>query len=400
MVGGRAAGIAAVLVGCCFGAGTARGQLQGHISMAKEVYLAGEPIYVHFEVTNAGNEPVQYASVDPYVEECSSYRIDVSEETTAAQASCRRGKLGDCLMDSEILGPGATLRQNILLNYAHDVKKAGEYEIRAVDTFRYAPITGEVKLSGGTEFKVEQRFHIRLVKADQQALEGVYKTYVTNLASRDPEIQTDAQRAIVSGAPPWLEDTVVDMLRQSTSREFALLGLKNLNTPRAREELAKIVENSSELTQENVTAVGYLGQMGDKKYFPLLLKLAQKVESDQGREYVLAAAELGGADAVPFLQGLLRSTDPAAKANAVLGLEQTGSRAAVPLLMEQLKDPHGELGSLALNGLVGLTHRSPGEEKPAVAYADWEKWWAANAGRTAVYGPRECGDIERLPEGK
>jgi HEAT repeat protein len=192
----------------------------------------------------------------------------------------------------------------------------------------------------------------------------------------------------------------VGMLRQSTSREFALLGLKNLNTPRAREELAKIVENSSELTQENVTAVGYLGQMGDKKYFPLLLKLAQKVESDQGREYVLAAAELGGADAVPFLQGLLRSTDPAAKANAVLGLEQTGSRAAVPLLMEQLKDPHGELGSLALNGLVGLTHRSPGEEKPAVAYADWEKWWAANAGRTAVYGPRECGDIERLPEGK
>ncbi len=355
----------------------ARAQLQGHISMAKDVYFAGEPVYVLFEYTNVGKDAVQYSAGDPYAEGCGGYKLEVSEEASKERASCaERGGASECIVGSEILAAGQTRHQLILVNYAHDLSKAGNYEIRATQEMKYAAATGDVRLAAAQQqFKVEQRFTIQVMKADRERLEAVYKPYMVNLSSQDDEIQREAERAIVSGAPPWLEDTIVGMLRQYTSREFALLGLKNLNTARSREELAKIVRNTSEETEENLTAVRYLAELGDKEYFPMLLEIAKKQPANEGKEYVLAAAELGGDDAVPFLQELLGSGDGSARANAVMGLGKTGSRAAVPLLIEVLKDP--ELGRLAGEGLVELTHRQEG---------DWVAWWAGNSGSAAVFG--------------
>jgi hypothetical protein len=360
------------------GVAAARAQLQGHISMAKDVYFAGEPVYVLFEYTNVGKDAVQYSVGDPYGEGCGGYKLEVSEEAAKERASCgERGGAGECMAGSEILAAGETRHQLILVNFAHDLSKAGNYEIRAAQEMKYAAATGDVRLAGTQQFKVERRFTVRVVKADRERLEAIYKPYVVNLSSQDDEIQREAERAIVSGAPPWLEDTIVGMLRQYTSREFALLGLKNLNTARSRGELAKIVQNTSEETEENLTAVRYLAELGDKKYFPMLVEIAKKQPANEGREYVMAAAELGGDDAVPFLQELLGRGDGAARANAVMGLGKTGSRAAVPLLIEALKDR--ELGKLAGEGLVELTHRQEG---------DWAAWWVGNSGSAVVFG--EC----------
>jgi hypothetical protein len=395
---GGMVGVVALVVGC-FGAPAARAQLVGHISLAKEVYMAGEPVYVQFELTNVGKEPVQYTSGDPYSDGCGSYTIEVQSGPPVAHSSCERGSASECIVGTQIIGAGETRHENILVNYAHDVSKVGNYEIHAVRALKYGPFTGGTESPAGSqEFKVEAHFQIRVTKGDRETLEAIYRPYVVNLGSRDAEIQTDAERVIVGGAPAWLEDTIVGMLRRSTSREFALLGLRNLNTARSREELAKIVQNTSEYTQQNEAAIGYLAQMGDKKYFPLLRDIAQKDEPNQARDHVMAAAELGGEDALPFLQGLLNSADPFARANGLMGLEKTGSRAAVALLIEALKDPNVDFGRLALTGLTGLTHRSAfADEKPAEEYGRWAKWWTANGSSAAVYGPRECGEIEPLP---
>ncbi len=368
--------VAVALLLAMLGVAPARAQLQGHISMAKDVYFAGEPVYVLFEFTNVGKDAVQYSAGDPYAEGCSGYKLEVSEKAAKESASCGARGAGECIAGSEILAAGETRHQLILVNYAHDLSKAGNYEIHATQEMKYSAATGDVRLAATQQqFKVEQRFMIQVVKVDRERLQLIYKPYVVNLSSQDDEIQREAERAIVSGAPPWLEDTIVGMLRQYTSREFALLGLKNLNTVRSREELAKIVQNTSEETEENLTAVRYLAELGDKKYFPMLLEIAKKQSANEGRDYVLAAAELGGDDAVPFLQELLGSGDGSARANAVMGLGKSGSRAAVPLLIEVLKDR--ELGKLAGEGLVELTHRQE---------SDWAAWWAGNSGRAAVFG--------------
>jgi len=393
----------ALMVGCLW-ATAAGAQLQGHISLARDVYLAGEPIYVHFEVTNVGKDPLQYTAGDPYSEGCGGYSIEVSREPALAHSSCRLGGSGECIVANQIIAGGERQYRNILVNFAHDVATPGNYEIHTVNAFKYGPMTRETQSpAGSSELKVEARFQIRVIAGSREDLEAIYRSYVANLASNDPEIQREAERAIVSGAPPWLEDTIVGMLKQYTSREFALLGLKNLNTARSRAELAKIVESTSEYTEQSEMAITYLAQMGDKKYFPLLLGVAQKDTPNQARDHVLAAAELGGDDSLPFLRGLLSSADPNSRANGVMGLEKTGSRAAVPLLIEELKDQNADFGKLALNGLTGLTHRSAfgngqvDPDPPAEEYGRWSKWWATNGGSAAVYGPRECGEMQSLP---
>jgi len=395
-------GALALLAGC-LGA-TTQAQLRGRISLTKEVYLAGEPIYVLFEFTNVGKDAVQFTAGDPYSDGCGGYSVEVSKGPTPAHSSCEQGGAGECIVSTQILSGGATQYQNILVNYAHNVSKSGDYEIHAAQALNYGPITGDFNSSAGNEeFKVEARFQIRVIEGDRERLEAIYRPYVTNLVSKDAQIQRDAERAIVSGSPAWLEDTILGMLRQYTSREFALLGLKNLNTARSREELAKIVQRTSEFTQENERAVGYLAQMGDKKYFPLLREIAQKQPPNQARDYVSAAAELGGEDALPFLSGLMSSADPFSQSNGVMGLEKTGSRMAVPLLIETLKKTDLDLGKLALIGLTGLTHRTPFtggrlyNETPWEEYGRWAAWWLANGSSAPVYGPRQCGEIEMLP---
>lgn len=369
--------VVAALLLALVGVAAARAQMQGHISMAKDVYFAGEPVYVLFEYTNVGKDAVQYSLGDPYAEGCGGYKLEVSEEAAKESGSCgERGGKSECMAGNEILAAGETRHQLLLVNFAHHLGKAGTYEIRATQEMKYSAATGDVGTAAAQqELKVEKRFTIQVVKGDRERLEAIYKPYVVNLSSQDDEIQREAERAIVSGAPAWLGDTIVGMLRRYTSREFALLGLKNLNTEKSRGELAKIVQSTSEETDENLTAVRYLAELGDKKYFPMLQEIAKKEPANEGREYVLAAAELGGDEAVPFLQEMLGSGDGAARANAVMGLGKTGSKAAVPLLIEALKDR--ELAKLARAGLVELTHQQE---------VDWAAWWAGNGGSAEVFG--------------
>jgi hypothetical protein len=382
-------GFAFVVLALSVGAAGAWGQLLGHISMAKEVYLAGEPIYVHFEVTNVGTDAVEYVASDPYVKECTGFRIEVNGPS-ATRPFCGRAWVGSCITTDEILAPGATLKKNILVNYAHDVGKPGDYNIHAIETLAYARVTEELDSAAEKQnFHFEERLHLQVAKGERDILEQVYQPYVTNLRSPDDDIQREAERAIVSGAPPWLEDTIVGMVRRYTSREFALLGLRNLNTERSRAELAKIVQNTAELTPVNEMAVRYLGQMGDKKYFPLLMEMVKGLDAKESREYVLAAAELGGDDAVPYLRGLLGSADANVRTTAVLGLGATGSRAAVPVLLEVLKEANEESASVTAGALTELTHWKA-DDPPGDAYGKWAGWWEKNGDGAKIYGAGEC----------
>jgi HEAT repeats len=365
--------------------------LSAKISMAKEEYLAGEPVYVHFEVTNTGKDAVQYSTGDPYSDACGGYVLRVSNASSNlgsanALVSCRPRVNAECHGSSQILPPRETERQNILVNFAHDLSQPGEYEIDAVRTLKYSPVTGETILpSDAKTFRFESKLKIHLLHGDKDSLQRIYDIYVRNLRSPDEDIQRDAQRAIVSGAPSWLEETIEGMLRRYTSREFALLGLKNLNTARSREELAKIVKDTSELTPENEAAVNYLAEMGDKQYFPMVLEIAKKVPASEGVNYVMAAAELGGDDAVPYLQGLLASKDVATRSMAVSALGNTGSRAAVSVLIDLMKgskDP--EFLKLVGSALTELTHQSMQAEK-------WQGWWDDRGKSAKIYGEKDCG---------
>jgi hypothetical protein len=378
---------------------TAFAQLQGRFSLEKEQFKVGEPVYLHFDLINQGKEPVQFLQGNRY-SHCGGYSIEVSNAPPLQHSSCAHGFAASCPAAMQIVAPGETRHETLLLNYEHDLSKSWDYDIHAIWTASYAQKTeGFRNLSGGQQIKVEEHLRVRLIDANGENLEPLFQSYIAGLTSQDEEHRMEAARVIGSLAPPSLEDTVVSMLDIPAARSFALLGLKKLNTPHSREVLAGIVEATSGYSYEKQQIITYLADMGDKRYLPLLLDIAQKQPPNQARDYVLAAARLGGEDAMPFIKSLLANSDPFSRANGLMALSETGSRSAVPILIETLKNPNPDLGILALTGLRQLTHRSPFQngqiyqESPSRLYASWMRWWMLNGSSAPVYAPQQCGEI-------
>ncbi len=105
---------------------------------------------------------------------------------------------------------------------------------------------------------------------------------------------------------------------------------------------------------------------------------------------------------MPYVGSLLTDTSAFSRANAVMALPKTGSRRAVPILIEMLRNPDVDLERLASIGLIQLTHRSPFEagrwfsDSPSNEYQPWIRWWTLQGDSVQIYGPSQCGGITRL----
>ncbi len=62
-------------------------QLEGRLYLDKDRYVAGEPVYLNFELRNNGQEPLQFASGDSY-SFCGGFQIEVSSDPPPANSSC------------------------------------------------------------------------------------------------------------------------------------------------------------------------------------------------------------------------------------------------------------------------------------------------------------------------
>jgi len=276
--------------------------------------------------------------------------------------------------------------------------KPASYDIHAAFVASYGPNREELS----DTLRVAQDFQIQLTDGTAETLTSAFEPFLADLASQDEERQREAARVIGSLAPASLEDTILSMMGSASSRPFALLGLRRLDTVRSRAALADVVEGTAGYSYEKEQAINYLSEMGDRKYFPLLLSVARQQPPNQARDYVLAAARLGGEGALPFIDSLLEDSDPFSRANGVMALSETGTRRAVPILIETLKSKEPDLGTLASIGLTALTHRSPFadgkiySDSPSVQYQDWSRWWFLHGRQASVYGPLQCGEIEPL----
>ena len=379
---------------------TAFAQLEGRLYLDKVEYRLGEPVYLHFDLTNTGTAPMQVVIGDSY-SSCGGYRIEVSNKPTFDTSTCVSPSYG-CPIGAWTIGPGEVRHDKVLLNYVHDLSTPGLYDIRASRTLTFGPPADFVSQISGPQLKAEEQFHIRVNDEGSQDLLSMFQPFLEALDSKDEEHQQEAARVIGSLAPPFLEAKILDMAGSPKTRRFALLGLRRLNTTRSRKALADVVLGTPGYSYEKEQAIKYLSEMGDKTYFPLLLDEARKHEPNQARDYTLAAAQLGGEDAMPYVSSLLADSDPFSRANGVMALPQTGSRHAVPLLIELLRSPDLSVGRLASIGLIHLTHRSPFSaghwfsDAPSNEYSDWMRWWMRERDRATIYRPDQCGKIDPL----
>jgi hypothetical protein len=85
--------------------------------------------------------------------------------------------------------------------------------------------------------------------------------------------------------------------------------------------------------------------------------------------------------------------------NAVTAMGSTGSRAAVPILLDLLKSSDTDIADRARYGLRLLTHRSASDdqsENPQSQYPKWSQWWAREGVSAPIYKAAECGNFVPL----
>jgi HEAT repeats len=162
--------------------------------------------------------------------------------------------------------------------------------------------------------------------------------------------RSEAARTLASIAPKSLEDALLGFGDSNEFRQFAPLAFHRLNTQRSMEALADLLEKTEAGSYEHMKSADYLAESGDPQWFPLLRDAAQK--HAQILNYVSDGAELGADKMLPTLISLLGSPDKEfTRVNAVTAMGYTGSRSAVPILLELVKSPETGIAERALYAL-------------------------------------------------
>jgi hypothetical protein len=373
---------------CIFGSVSAAAQLTGQFYLEKEAFARGEPVFVYFSLVNHGSDTVMIVAVDEEQPFCSNTSTTVSSDP-APTPSCPflggQGCVVNGLRIPQPLLPGGTYIGRFLLNFNHEINVPGEY---CVDAKR----NSAPNHTGDVHAKLKFRVDVKAVAPN------TFQFWLDQLTSINREKRIEAARTLASVAPPSLEETLLGFADNPEFRRYAPLALHRLNTRRSIEAMARLMEGP--VTNEQIEAAQYLAETNDQSWYPLLRDAAEK--NARISSYPAYAAELGGEKMLPVLVALEKSPDTKfTHLNAVMAMGSTGSRAAIPLLLEQLKSPDVDTSDRANDGLQLLTHRTAVQSTQVrnreTEYIEWSRWWEREGATAPIYRDTECGEMVPLP---
>jgi hypothetical protein len=375
----------------------ASGQVTGRFFLDKQVFAPGEPVILYFEVTNTGTETQNVYQADPY-SFCSGYEIRVSSDPGANSSCAPMAAGGSCVSSDVPLEPGKSRTERILLNYEHKVDVAGYYEVEAARQLSYAPAGLDYFSAAKSSVDVHGQLHFHVdenATVDSTAIQS----WIEQLRSADLAARREAARTLASLAPTSLEDLLLSFAKNPEFRPWAPLAFYRLNTPRSLEALADLLRNTEAGTYEHVQSADFLAKIGDPKSYPLLLEVAQKHANIAN--YVDDASESGGDQILPTLLTMMRSPDQEfTQPNAISAFGYTGSRSAVPILLDLLRSSDPSTAERALLGLRQLTHLTIAGERwfddPQSQYPKWALWWTREGVNAHIYKATECGEVRSL----
>jgi hypothetical protein len=370
--------------------------------------MAGEPIFLLFNLKNASPQPIVIGTADP-ISFCSGYHFELPGVKDRDALPCMGGFGGSCMSSDTTLAPGQSRTERILLNRRYELRQPGNYTLHVSKTARYVPGSNDNLQSlhfNGLNQEFDDTLQIVLQPSETDDLKPDFVQYEQDLHSSDWQTRNEAADVIARLAPPFLEPVILNMLADSSLQEYGVEGLRNLGTPSAHRALADFVEHSPPTNDSAPyqTALRYLGEIGDATDVPFLIDVAEKNGPDTyNRDLAIeSAGKAGGAAAVPALVSELSDPSIDTEQDAVRALYLTGSREAVPVLIELLRSPEGRVSSTAEYGLEMLTHRSgasTNEMKPPPpdTYPKWVRWWTLNGPTATIFKSDQCDKIEPLP---
>lgn len=362
---------------------SATAQLTGTFYLEKTTFAPGEPIFLYFKVSNPGKTPRKINTTAlPDQPFCAGYEIKVSR-IRGDPSLCSLPSF--CSLNGQLsyntIQPGATYTERILLNFDALLNLPGDYMIDV----KHHDGLGDESRYLGDELVVHSTLRLRVEAGAPPVSDTIFLPWINALHSRNPREQIEAARVLASLAPLSLEDVLLGFARDPNLRRFAPLAFHRLNTSRSTAALAALLNGPR--TNEQSEAALYLAETGDQKWFPLLLEKANQYANDSA--FPAAAAELGGEKAIPALAAIEKSPDRKfAALNAVMAMGYTGSRAAIPYLLDFLNSPEPELAERANGSLQMLTHRTANAGKqvtPTADYQKWSQWWTREGATAPIY---------------
>jgi len=372
-----------------------RGQaLVGRFYPEKDTYLVGEPVFIDFEITNTGDQPawIDQRMGEPCIEPDTIEVEGAKHHGFGWDTSfgCFGGVGGSCPGGAMELKPGAKHTARIFLSARFQLDHAATYQVHAQRRVPVYPL-GEWTPQTALSKDFASDFQITLVQGSEEELKAAFQPYVEDASTPDQGDHWMAIWAVEEMAPPFLEDLILKLA--DTPNRANPQALLRLNTPRSKQKLAELAEQSSGAALQQ-GAIQALAKTRDYTYLPVLIRIAGK-STDGNRDFAIQGAGLFGEDAIPFLVSMLSSPEVDARVAAVRGLGLTRSRNAVSILIGALQDPNDEVHRAVTVSLAELTHRSVTKEPRHESaspdqYSRWHSWWLENEHTAQIYGTDSC----------
>jgi hypothetical protein len=366
---------------------SAAAQLTGEFYLQKTSFARWEPVFLYYRLTNNGWDSVTVAStLDPGQPGCSGHLITVSSDPIPTPSCPLLGGQG-CNYNGppsqpRLLRPGESYTERFLLNFDHEINIPGDYWVEAKHS----------GLGNSTEGDAHAKLNFR-VEHDTIAPSEL-QPWLDGLRSDDRRKRFEASRTLASIAPPSLEETLLGFINNPEFRIYAALAFHRLNSPRSMDAMAELMQGP--VTNEQMEAAHYLALTDNQRWYPLLRDAAEK--NVRISSYPAYAAELGGDKALPMLIALAKSPDREfTGGNAIMAMGSTGSRNAIPVLLDYLNSPDVNISDRAAYALQLLTHRTAvrDELNRRTESAKWSRWWKREGVTARIYKDTECG--ERIP---
>jgi HEAT repeat protein len=248
------------------------------------------------------------------------------------------------------------------------------------------------------QFALSDNLSVAVQPGSEEQLKAVFKPFVTNLDSSDLTQRSEAAAAIITLAPPSLEDVLIKLA--NTSYGFAAMdALRRANTPKTRDALALNAADNNTLVVR-LEAIRNLGRTGDTKYLPMLLELMKSANAQIRGAAAQAAGTLGGAAAVQDVAALVTNADAETRQIGANALGYTHARSAVPVLIGLLLDPNANVRQTAVAGLTVLTHRVVLDgsrwadvtmpQDALFVHQKWTFWWNSHTDSAEIHGMNDC----------
>jgi len=348
----------------------------------------GEAVFVLVELTNISPSVVEFTDDG----ECAqSFKpvVFIKHRTQENLYGCAGGGTGgSCLGSFVVLKPGEKLSRRYLLPDGLEPDDVGDFDYSLQRQIRFYARDGSYEVIDQQE--VSEAFTIHAVKANRSRVKADYAPLVADLQSPDARQRWLAVSAIMEHPQPFLEPVILKLSQEPQTMSISVTGLKKLGTDRAKQRLADLTssEFDESIRQPATTA---LAELGDTTYCELMLQL---MKLRQGYTTEIAARGAGllcGEKAIPQLASLLlrapRNFPPYEVAYA---LGNTGSRTAVPILIELLGNSDADVRRAAKEALYTLTHRQSNSDDSGADREDWVSWWALQGKTAQIFAPTEC----------